>query len=225
MENTMIKVLVVGLFCSLTACMGVNEMPNYRSRISAVSIDSAVTESPEVSFSQLVVSDPNDPDQIALSVMESRIKERLADRLFELAPPALVADAMLTSVQDQLRRRFPWEVAGPNQAADAQFNVFVRHYGIDVDEAGLGMFYIDSLVEGRYLETGTLIYEETVRTEFPLTAMRHGHDAVSDAAARSLNLLDLDELPAAEFQTGILSGTDQAAFELVDELFDATYDR
>ena len=225
MKVTMIKGLVVGLFCSLTACMGVNEMPNYRSRISAVTIDSAVIESPEVTFSQLAVTDPNNPDQVALSVIESRIKDRLAQRLYELAPPALVADAMLTSVQDQLSRRFPWEIASSNQAADAQFNIFVRHYGIDVDEDGLGMFYIDSLVEGRYLETGTLIYEETVRTSFPLTAIRQGHDVVSDAAARSLNLLDLDELPAAQFQNGILSGTDQAAFELVDELFNDTYDR
>lgn len=210
------------LAVSLVAC-GVNDMPDYRSRISTIELDARVVDSPTVLFSDVASVVEGSPDAVAMDVVETRIRERLAGRLELLGHPELVDDALHSGLAAEIQGRFPWTMARAGEDADARFLATVEEYGVTVDEAGVAMVYYDTRVEGWYAPTGTLIYEQTVRSEQPLTAIHQGHDEVSVAAARALNLLALDELSEAEFQSQVLSGADRSAFDISEELFDDTF--
>jgi hypothetical protein len=56
-----------------------------------------------------------------------------------------------------------------------------------------------------------------------LTDHFRGHDPVSGAAARAINLISLDELAEAALQTRMLDAADRAAVELVTQLLEDTY--
>ncbi len=203
----------VGLAAILGGC-GVNKLPEYRNRISQVKLESAVATSAAVHFVSLNDYDASDPDSVALDVIEAQIRNRLAERVDRLAHPATVADVFGPAVEEHLTRRFDWRVAEPGSAYDTRFLIEVTDYGVEVGADGLAFIYYDSDVSGWFALTDELIYEKSFRTAMPLTEAYRGTDPVSDAAARALNLLSLDELTDHAFRDGFFAGASFAADDL-----------
>ncbi|MCA9562099.1 MAG: hypothetical protein KC561_01360 [Myxococcales bacterium] len=218
------SLLVLASLLLATGCTQVNEMPSYSARIQAIEVSSAVVRPGEVSFMMLAGRDMSDPNQAAVEVTEQRIRERLLDRLDQLAHPAIVADVATQSLIASFERRLPWEVYPASSAeVDASFRVEITEYGVEVDQNGLATVHYTADITGFYLPDNVLIYEETVRSSVPLTEEHRGQDPASAAAARALNLLTLDQLSEDEFQQRIFYGADLAADDVALELADDTF--
>lgn len=206
----------------LSAC-GINEMPSHKNQISAIQIAPEIDSSAEVIFAAPYGVDPGDPNDVAIDVMEERIRERLAERLDRLAHPSLLSQPFESALVDRFDQVFPWTLVRIDEPYDALFRIDVRHYGIDVDEGGLASVFYEIGVQALFAPTGTVIYDQSVHSAMAMTEIYEGYDPVSDAAARTMNLLALDELSDAEFQGLVFEGARWAVRDLVDELFDDTY--
>jgi hypothetical protein len=215
-------VAVLAMALASVACT-VNEMPRYRNRIQNVHLAPRVDRTAEVIFVSPAVMDPSNPDSVALNVLEQRVRAHLGDRMASLAHPDLVEQTFTSALRRHFTRRFDWNLAREGEAYDTLFMVAMKRYGVSVNSAGASVVFFDTEITGRFVETGTLIYEQTVRSEVPLTALYQGYDPVSEAAARVYNLMALDQMSDGQFQAHLMAGVEQAAGFLMDELFDDTW--
>ena len=211
-------ITAITCFITLLSACGVNELPRYRQQISQVRIDTAVATSAAVHFLTPESVSPESPESVALGLVESRIQERLAERLERLAHPADVDDVLAGAIVDAISLRFDWEIAEPGSPYDTRFLIEVTDYGVEVGEDGLGYVYYDADISGWFAETGAVIYEQSARTRLPMTEEHLGDDPVSQAAARVLNLMALDELSDSAFRGGVFSGATFTAEDVSREL-------
>lgn len=213
---------LIAVALTASAC-GVNEMPRYRNLIQNVQLAPRVDRTAEVVFVSPNVVDPGNPDSVALDVLEQRVRTRLGERMGALGHPDLVEQTFDESARTEFQRRFDWNLANEGEAYDTLFLLAIERYGVSVDASGASVVYFDTKITGRYVESGTLIYEQVVRSEIPLTELYQGSDPVSAAAARTMNLMALDQMSDREFQSHVMAGVDQAARLMMGELFDDTW--
>lgn len=227
-------VLAVVTTALVAQACGINELPQYRSEISDVKVEAALTNQVELSVDELPPPDDGvvHESDLILAETEAFIINKLADRLATRLDYEVLSGRFASALVDDMASAFPaWNLVSDdvvkNQGYDTRFLVEVQRYRVHVDELGRATLRLSLEINGWFLPANKRIYQDWHSYEVPLAPSVVGwvpYAGPMDAAQeRMYNLMLLNDVPPHVLRETVYEAAEEAASSAIREMLEDSY--